>query len=158
MEIISQEETLDNTEITNACIIASFMEIFVQTKRNNNEKWIKLFSEFWQTIKDVPLERESMATWYQLGDLIELNLTEDWKDDTLEWTILEYYLYNSIITTCGFHYPAKFEEYKLYFQERYWQDEVDKEPYYDSEEEREERLHIRIERGRNRDRHRECDW
>jgi hypothetical protein len=152
MEFISQEEPMDNKVLTNECIIIAFMKTLIETKIDNNEKWINIFSEFWPHIKDVPLDKENLSAWHQLGDIIEANLTQDWKDNKLEWSILERYIYNSNIIDYGFHHPANFEQYYLYFQQQSQQEyDRDNQPYYDSEEEREERLEIEIERGRDRD-------
>lgn len=142
MEFISQQE---KKSLTNACVILSFMEMFTKIKKDKNEKWLNILSEFWITIKDVPLEKENMTAWHELGDLIELNLTQDWKDLSGERDVLEYYIYNNTIIGYGFHYQSKFEEYNLYFQDRNWQEY--KQPHYDSEEEEEKRLQIRIDIG-----------
>ena len=126
------------------------MKMLIETKIDNNEKWIHILSEFWPTIKDVPLEKENMAGWHQLGNLIESNLTQDWKNNKLEGSILERYIYNTNIIDYGFHHPATFEQYYLYFQEQAQEEyDRDNQPYYDSEEEREERLQIQIECGRD---------
>ena len=128
MEFISNENGL------NCHVISSFMEIFMKVKQIKNEKWIKILDDFWNTIKNTPLEEMNDESWYQLGNLIESNLIEDWKNDICEIMIMRSYIYHHSRQYTKMDYPESFEKYDDYFQE------TDRLEYeygnYDSDEER----------------------
>ena len=117
MEFISQERP-NNTEMLNCHVISSFMIIFMKAKLHKNEKWIKLFGEFWHTIKDIQLEEANNDCWYKLGNLIENNLIDNWEYDICESQMIEDYIYHSSQMYSRFDYFEKFEKYDLYFQEK----------------------------------------
>jgi len=125
MEFISQET---DTVMLNYYVIASFINVYgtyMNKHMCKNVKWEKILGDFWETIKDVSLEKDNFDSWCKLGDLIETNLFKDWKNDIHDSCIIEIY-------SMQFHTPAKFQKYLLCFQENERLDE-------DSDEEREQK-------------------
>jgi len=133
--------------LTNAMIVISFMEIFNNLTRDLNDKWIKILGNYWETtmkhISSLEKVNEEEDSWEKIGNLIETNLHEDWQNNRDEWSVMDYYVHNSYIT----FYEPKFEKYAKYIDEVYQQEYY--EYCHDSEEERQERLEIDIERGRD---------
>jgi hypothetical protein len=128
MEFISREGG------SNCYVVAGFMDIFMISEVNNNKKWIKILGDFWVTIKDVALEKCNRDAWVTLGELIESNLKEDWKNDYFESQLMERY--------CSFRWyqqnlqkHEKFKKYSEYFKQK----NIDEEDnYYDYDYDREE--------------------
>jgi hypothetical protein len=121
MEFHSQEPG------ANCYVIASFMDIFMLSKVNNNKKWIKILDSFWITIKEVPLESGNNDAWTRLGELIESNLEEHWKNDSFESQLMKRYVC-SISWYCYYlKQDDKFRKYAEYFKQR------DKEEYDDDD-------------------------
>lgn len=79
MEFISQKQE----DGLNCYVVASFMEIFIKAKFYKNEKWIKI-----------------------LGNLMETNLTEDWKNDRCESQLMDQYIFRiTMYYTSMMHKP-----------------------------------------------------
>ena len=125
MEFISQEQEM------NCYMIASFMEMFMKSKSNKNDKWIKILGDFWVTIKDLPLEELDNDSWNGLGELIEYNLIENWKNDWFESQLMEDYIFPIRWHNNNLKQSEKFKKYVEYFQQRYKEDEEQSYDYYD---------------------------
>ena len=116
MEFISQEKR-DCKEGLNCHVISSFMEIFMKANHLKNKKWIKILGDFWKTIRDLPLEEVNDQAWCVLGELMENNLSEDWKNDLCESCLMREYIFHHSRQYTNMDYLEKFKKYDDYFQE-----------------------------------------
>uniref|UniRef100_A0A6C0ES91 Uncharacterized protein n=1 Tax=viral metagenome TaxID=1070528 RepID=A0A6C0ES91_9ZZZZ len=111
----------------NCYVVASFMDIFMISKVNNNKKWIKILSNFWVTIKDVSLEEANNDAWVRLGELIESNLKEQWESDCFESQLMERYICSISWYHHNLKQDEKFKKYAEYFKQRNMMKEYDQE-------------------------------
>jgi hypothetical protein len=138
MEFNSQQQG------SNCYVIASFMDIFMITKLNNNKKWIKILGNYWSTIKDVSLEETNNDAWTELGELIETNLKENWKNDWFESQLMERYIYSISWYRNNLKQDEKFKKYAEHFKQRDIEEsERDNYYYYDSDEREEHERKLR---------------
>jgi uncharacterized protein YllA (UPF0747 family) len=132
MEFNSQQQG------SNCYVIASFMDIFMIAKLDNNEKWMQILGNYWITIKDVHLEEVNNDAWTVLGELIETNLKENWKNDLLESQLMERYVYSISWYRNNLKQDDKFKKYAEYFKQRRRDiEESEQDTYYDSYEKEE---------------------
>jgi len=119
---------------SNCYVIASFMDIFMIAKLNNNKKWIQILGNYWGTIKDVHLEEVNNDAWTELGELIETNLQENWKNDLLESQLMERYIYSVSWYRINLKQDDKFKKYAEHFKQKRDIEESERDEYYDSDD------------------------
>jgi hypothetical protein len=119
---------------SNCYVIASFMDIFMIAKLNNNKKWIQILGNYWGTIKDVHLEEVNNDAWTELGELIETNLQENWKNDLLESQLMERYIYSVSWYRINLKQDDKFKKYAEHFTQKRDIEESERDEYYDSDD------------------------
>jgi len=130
----------NSQEGSNCYVIASFMDIFMIAKLSNNKKWINILGTYWSTIKDVPLEEANTDAWTELGELIETNLEENWKNDWLESELMKRYSYSINWYRNYLVQHEKFKTYADHFKQKDIEEtEGDNDYYYDSDEREEQK-------------------
>lgn len=80
-----------NSKIENIYVIEIFTQLYLIAKTNSDYKWMNILDEFWNKIKQSPLDKVNNY-WDLLGDVIDANLCEDWQENYIERNVLFTYI------------------------------------------------------------------